>query len=186
MEWQLEENRQTFDRVVEATNLHKLNNPSPEWPAQRRCDLSLPSPPPFVRTWNYIECIPPLNRNNGSESRLPKSRTIVRDTCVCIVRCKRTVNSCSFLPYPRSTPVQRIVFPWATIPIDFVSLSLSLSLVGTEFEIELPLLPLLCPLRRSTLVAQNSTLTFPSESFVRDWKIRIFESNTNGIRLLEF
>lgn len=129
----MEENRQTFDRVVEATNLHKLNNPSPEWPAQRRCDLSLPSPPPFVRTWNYIECIPPLNRNNGSESRLPKSRTIVRDTCVCIVRCKRTVNSCSFLPYPRPTPPYSVsCFRGPRfLSISFLSLS-PLSLSSTQ------------------------------------------------------
>lgn len=59
------------------------------------------------------------------------------------------------------------------------SRSLSLSLAQNS-RLNSLLLPR--PLRRSTLVAQNSTLTFaptfPSESFVRDWKIRIFESNT--------
>lgn len=81
----------------------------------------------------------------------------------------------------------RIVFPWATIPIDFVSLSLPLSR-RHRIRDWTPSFPR--PLRRSTLVAQNSTLTFaptfPSESFVRDWKIRIFESNTCGTRPLKF
>lgn len=146
-------------RELETTNLHKLNTPCPEWPAQRHCDLS---PPPFVCT-----CIHHLTTVWISVSKISYNRT--GRTCVCIARCKRTVNSCSFLP----SPPQRIVFPWGHtrfLSISFLSLSLSSpqnsrlnALPSKTFDTCRPEFYLNAP-------------TFRSESFVRDWKIRIFES----------
>lgn len=145
-------------RELETTNLHKLNTPCPEWPAQRHCDLS---PPPFVCT-----CIHHLTTVWISVSKIS---TIVRDVRVFALRAANepwTVVLSFLLP--------RSVSCFREVTHDSYRFRFSLSLSSPQNS------------RLNALPSKTfdtcrpefylNAPTFRSESFVRDWKIRIFES----------